>query len=335
MARRRRRAGPPPTTGDATDDAASFNSEPSTTAPTQAAAPPPPSGVASAPDETPPQGVPSRRDRAITHTPRLPYPLQSKLHGSMGVEVSWAAAPPLPIGKGLTSPATSIPLRATPPRVTCPLCTEVVSRGVSLVDHMTSCPNNTRSCPACKGAVQASAVDEHFMTCPRNTWPCFSCSRPVQLSGYVSHCTSCDAVGPPAGCPTRMYHGTTPEAAASILSTRRFELSDKGLLGTGVYVSRDVRKARRYGPCVIECAVFKGKTVIIRERHHPLQKCWHRAKGFDSAWIPPDSYVLTQRVALEGDDPTAATGTRGQTGGDLEEHCVADPRRVFPLRVVM
>lgn len=274
------------------------------------------------------------------HTPSASsFPFHSRVHGRIGLDVS--STRPNPIYQGLSSTISpfstsrgSTLSSSLPPF--CPLCTEVIKGGMSMVDHMEICPQNTRSCPACKGAVQVAAMDDHYLKCPRNTWPCFLCNKPVQMSGYVSHCSSCEAGSGAAaqGCPTRMYHGTTHEAAVAILRTRRFELSDKGLLGVGVYVSRDVRKAMRYGPCVVECAVFQGKTVVIRERHHPLQKCWHKAKGYDSAWIPPDSFVLTQRATLEDDDPSVAVGTRGQTGGDLEEHCVADPRRVYPLHIV-
>ena len=288
----------------------------------------------------------SRRDRHDTTTTpsSLSFPFLSRVHGRIGLDIS-TTRPKDPSHQGL--PSTISPFSGSssyrgsgasscllPP--SCPLCTEPIKGGMSMVDHMELCPQNTRSCPACKGAVQVAAIDDHYLKCPRNTWPCFLCNKPVQMSGYVSHCSSCEAgSGATAqGCPTRMYHGTTHEAAAAILRTRRFELSDKGLLGVGVYVSRDVRKAMRYGPCVVECAVFQGRTVVIRERHHPLQKCWHKAKGYDSAWIPPDSFVLTQRATLEDDDPSVAVGTRGQTGGDLEEHCVADPRRVYPLHIV-
>lgn len=235
---------------------------------------------------------------------------------------------PHPAGLPLASELGELhmPARQRLPSVSvCPLCLGPLSS--SLAAHLAVCNLNTRSCPACKAAVQASELDEHFLACRCNVRECFICKSSVQLSMYVAHVTECGG-----SRPTRMYHGTTPAAAASILHTRMFEVSDKGLLGIGVYVSRDPRKALRYGPCVLECAVFQGKTISIRERHHPLQKCWHRVKGYDSAYIPPDSYVLTRRGAAdEDDDQFDAVGTRGRTGGDLEEHCIADPRRVFPI----
>ena len=148
-----------------------------------------------------------------------------------------------------------------------------------------------------------------------------------------------------------MYHGTTHEVAALVLASRLLHPSDKGLLGEGVYVTADINKALRYGPAVIECAVYPGRTLTVARRFHPQQKNW-RAHGYDSAWIPPNAFVSTSRRAEEAaannngaaTDAAAAlseaeqharlAGTRNATGGDLEENCVADPRRVVPLRVV-
>ncbi|KAG5844565.1 hypothetical protein ANANG_G00163850, partial [Anguilla anguilla] len=90
-----------------------------------------------------------------------------------------------------------------------------------------------------------------------------------------------------------MYHGTTREAAESIM---RFGFcpSKDGMLGRGVYVSRDPQKASRYplnvhpaNRLVLELQVDVGKVKRIDRQGHPLQKTWHDA-GYDTAWVPPN-----------------------------------------------
>ncbi|KAJ8342455.1 hypothetical protein SKAU_G00323830 [Synaphobranchus kaupii] len=105
--------------------------------------------------------------------------------------------------------------------------------------------------------------------------PCLqSHSKPVNNSSYV------------------MYHGTTKEAAESI-KRYGFECSGDGMLGPGVYVSRDPQKAGRYpldaddrDRRVLELNVDVGRVKKIDHQGHPLQKTW-QATGYDTAWVPP------------------------------------------------
>lgn len=104
----------------------------------------------------------------------------------------------------------------------------------------------------------------------------------------------------------RMFHGTQLENYHSILrccQPRRamhtrgmcelphtahcsngFRPSHDGMLGAGVYVSRQIEKAYAYGPqkygsggVVIELLVRVGRTKKIDRQGHPLQKSWHDA----------------------------------------------------------
>ncbi|XP_073351131.1 uncharacterized protein [Pagrus major] len=109
-----------------------------------------------------------------------------------------------------------------------------------------------------------------------------------------------------------MYHGTTRQSAQSILKTG-FRQSADGMLGRGVYLSRDLQKASRYpidhpefDKVVIKVLVNVGKVKIINHKHHPYQKTWHD-HGYDTAWVPPNC---------------------GMTKSGLEEDCVWDPNRI-------
>uniref|UniRef100_A0A3B3YI77 PARP catalytic domain-containing protein n=1 Tax=Poecilia mexicana TaxID=48701 RepID=A0A3B3YI77_9TELE len=115
-----------------------------------------------------------------------------------------------------------------------------------------------------------------------------------------------------------MYHGTTQASAQSILA-RGFRQSKDGMLGRGVYLSRDLEKASRYpighpewDKVVIKVKVNVGKVKAITKQNHPLQKTWHD-HGYDTAWVPPNC---------------------GMTESGLEEDCVWDPRRIVILGVI-
>uniref|UniRef100_A0A3Q4GRA7 PARP catalytic domain-containing protein n=1 Tax=Neolamprologus brichardi TaxID=32507 RepID=A0A3Q4GRA7_NEOBR len=109
-----------------------------------------------------------------------------------------------------------------------------------------------------------------------------------------------------------MYHGTTRACARSILASG-FCQSPDGMLGRGVYLTRDLKKASRYpidhpdyDKIVIKVKVRVGKVKIIDHQDHPLRKCWYY-HGYDTAWVPP--YC-------------------GMVQSGQEEDCVWDPNRI-------
>uniref|UniRef100_A0A8C5HT65 PARP catalytic domain-containing protein n=1 Tax=Gouania willdenowi TaxID=441366 RepID=A0A8C5HT65_GOUWI len=115
-----------------------------------------------------------------------------------------------------------------------------------------------------------------------------------------------------------MYHGTTSMAAQSIQRSG-FKQSEDGMLGRGVYLSRDLEKASRYpikhpeeDRRVIRALVSVGEVAKIDRQGHPLQKVWHD-KGYDSAWVPADC---------------------GMVKSGLEETCVYDPKRIQVLKII-
>ncbi|XP_071184880.1 uncharacterized protein [Salvelinus alpinus] len=112
-----------------------------------------------------------------------------------------------------------------------------------------------------------------------------------------------------------MYHGTAKQAAEKIRASG-FRPSPSGMLGRGVYLSRDLQKASRYPlelpenqRVVIRVKVNVGKVKRIDRQDHPLRTTWHE-NGYDTAWVPPKC---------------------GMVKSGLEEDCVWDPKRVTVL----
>ena len=107
-----------------------------------------------------------------------------------------------------------------------------------------------------------------------------------------------------------MYHGTSRANAESI-ERNGFSPSTDGMLGRGVYVSRQREKAEHYvkghDGVILKLSVQCGRVKRIDHQGHPSQKTWHY-EGFDSAWVPPNSLSL------------APSG--------LEEDCIWDPSRI-------
>ncbi|XDV38734.1 hypothetical protein PO909_008081 [Leuciscus waleckii] len=119
-------------------------------------------------------------------------------------------------------------------------------------------------------------------------------------------------IEPTEGNVYRMYHGTSREAAEKI-KVYGFKPSSIGMLGPGVYLSRDLQKASRYPlelhenqRVVLRVLVNVGRVKKIDRKGHPLQKTWHD-HGYDTAWCPPNC---------------------GMVRSGLEEDCVWDPKRI-------
>uniref|UniRef100_A0A673KWB6 Grass carp reovirus (GCRV)-induced gene 2l n=1 Tax=Sinocyclocheilus rhinocerous TaxID=307959 RepID=A0A673KWB6_9TELE len=111
----------------------------------------------------------------------------------------------------------------------------------------------------------------------------------------------------------RMYHGTSRENAEKI-KVSGFKQSSGGMLGPGVYLSRDLKKASRYPldlpeneRVVLRVKVNVGRVKKIDRQGHPLQKTWHD-QGYDTAWCPPNCGMVSS--------------------GLEEDYCVWDPKRI-------
>lgn len=182
----------------------------------------------------------------------------------------------------------------------CVLCEKIVRKD-QFFAHLDQCPANLRSCEFCMEGVALLDYDDHVTICQQNIRECYICKKYVQSAKLADHMLSCTQ----GGRTIQMFHGTDLESAKAILRNG-FIPSVTGLLGPGVYLSRDVEKAKHYGPVVIEAVVQVGRVAVIDKPGHRLQKTWFSA-GYDAAWIPPLSGV-------------------GKSG--LEEHCIYEAKRI-------
>lgn len=120
---------------------------------------------------------------------------------------------------------------------------------------------------------------------------------------------------PKAGRVYTMFHGAHLTNAMAIINNG-FVPSTKGMLGPGVYVSRNIDKAKCYplntdkkDKVVFKLRVRVGKVKKIDCDNHPLQISWH-SNGYDCAWVPPNSKISTIKSGREEDcvwDPSRIT----------------------------
>lgn len=92
--------------------------------------------------------------------------------------------------------------------------------------------------------------------------------------------------------PIRMFHGTSKQAAAQIMH-EGFTPSTNGMLGPGVYLSRDVSKAAQYGPgqhgpngCILVVLVKCGWVHAISDPNQ-RNSSWQNSTRFNTAWVRP------------------------------------------------
>lgn len=109
-----------------------------------------------------------------------------------------------------------------------------------------------------------------------------------------------------------MHHGTSVANARLIIASG-FKQSDGGMLGKGVYVTRNIMKAcqypkkRKYSDrVVLQLHVRVGRVKCICKDKDPVKTTC--SKQYDSAWVPPNC------------------GMVGVPSG-LQENCVFDPQK--------
>lgn len=124
---------------------------------------------------------------------------------------------------------------------------------------------------------------------------------------------------PKSGQVYTMYHGTHIDNAEHII-LNGFKPSTRGMLGRGVYVSRNIQKAKCYplrtdkrDRVVFKLKVCVGKVKKIDCDNHPLRTTWHD-DGYDCAWVPPHSNISAIKSGRE-------------------EDCVWDPNRITVVDV--
>ena len=135
---------------------------------------------------------------------------------------------------------------------------------------------------------------------------------PVAMVKAVSHCAAKRREPPSSMTEIRAYHGTTIENAESIRK-QGFRASSTGMLGRGVYVSRDINKVLAYGGhngVILELRVVLGRVCVVDHQGHEYQRLWHGS--YDTAWVPSKC---------------------GMVGSGVEEGCIANPECVKLVRV--
>jgi hypothetical protein len=119
-------------------------------------------------------------------------------------------------------------------------------------------------------------------------------------------------------CALDLYHGTTIENAINIQKSG-FKQSKDGMLGAGVYLSRELTKVESYpigvpehNKAIIKLKVNIGRWISIDKQGHQYQRSW-ASNGYDSAWVPAKC---------------------GMVASGLEEWCVYDPKRITNIKIV-
>ena len=80
-----------------------------------------------------------------------------------------------------------------------------------------------------------------------------------------------------------MYHGTLSRNVESILKNG-FRPSSTGMLGPGVYTSKEIQKTYSYGDITFKLIVYMGRVKKVKVLNGPESKNWQAR--FDSAWVP-------------------------------------------------
>ena len=83
-----------------------------------------------------------------------------------------------------------------------------------------------------------------------------------------------------------MFHGTKPKNVASILRNGFNPSGPHKMLGSGIYVSKDVRKAAPYGSVTLKLLVYTGNVRKITSQRDPSRTSWRNDHG--SGWVPRD-----------------------------------------------
>ena len=152
-----------------------------------------------------------------------------------------------------------------------------------------------QECCYCGLSVDPARLEEHQRACPMS---------PERCGNWLA-----DGSGR-----IEMFHGTS-DRCAKIIEREGFKPSTSGMLGPGVYCSRDLRKARHYGTVVFLLHVRLGRVLKIATKDHPLRLIWQTPIGglYDCAWVPPKCGVVPS---------------------GLEENCVRSPSQIKVVRRV-
>ena len=145
-----------------------------------------------------------------------------------------------------------------------------------------------------------------------------------------------------------MYHGTPSLENAALIEQNGFRASRGGLLGPGVYVSRDFKKAEQYGGrgVIFEVLVRVGKVCHIEDHEVPIPVGRMLTAGVAQQMVPartlhPQGWSTAALWSDNGYDTAwvqascpdhVFTGGAGWGQGIKEETCVFEASRVTVQR---
>lgn len=81
-----------------------------------------------------------------------------------------------------------------------------------------------------------------------------------------------------------MFHGTKPKNVAPILRNGFDPSNPHKMLGSGIYVSKDVGKAAPYGSVTLKLLVYPGNVRKITSQSDPHRTSWR--DDHSSGWVP-------------------------------------------------
>ena len=107
-----------------------------------------------------------------------------------------------------------------------------------------------------------------------------------------------------------MFHGTKPKNVAPILRNGFIPSNPHRMLGSGIYVSKDVGKVASYGSVTLKLLVYTGNVRRITFQKDPNRTSWRDEHS--SGWVPPDC---------------------GMVGSGREENAIKSKRQIRVLGV--
>ena len=105
------------------------------------------------------------------------------------------------------------------------------------------------------------------------------------------------------------------------------------MLGRGVYCSRDIDKARKYGSVLFVLDVRVGKVKRLGSQHEIAQygKAWH-GMGYNCAWVPPGVNPSGQEEnCVWNPSRLKIVGVQGLSGGHKHHRRPPNPGPAFVL----
>jgi hypothetical protein len=131
-----------------------------------------------------------------------------------------------------------------------------------------------------------------------------------------------------------MFHGTKRDLAKKIEASG-FNPSIRGMLGPGVYCSRDIEKARHYGPVthgadgvILLCRVEANRVKVFSTKSEDLT-VW-QSEGYDIAWVQPNVQSTGEEDCVREASRVRLVGYMKPTARHLRTDAVGSNQHIAP-----